>query len=176
MIEHPTWLPVVGWEGFYEVSYQGEIRSVDRRITHPDGFDRLRRGQLRKTDLRADGYRSVLLSRPGKQKRFQVHRLVAAAFIGPCPEDKCVMHLDGVRDHNHFKNLAYGTWKENSAMRLDHGTDARGANNANAKLTPEQVEEIRQCQRGQIKPLCQELKISYDTAKAIRAGRRWAVA
>lgn len=62
------WLPVPGWEGFYEVSDYGNVRSVDRTITRSDGQKRRFKGKTLSPGTNRHGYPLVVLSRPGITK------------------------------------------------------------------------------------------------------------
>lgn len=100
------WLPVVGYEGLYEVSDQGRVRRVPSvlKLT-PDGAGRLQVG----------------LSKNGVSKTRRVHHLVAEAFIGPRPEGLETRHLDDNSGNNQVSNLAYGTTAENRQDMLRNG-------------------------------------------------------
>lgn len=77
------WLPVAGFEGYYEVSDHGRVRSVDRVVTFKDGVTkRATRGRLLTLSAwnGAGNYLSVPLCKGGKTKKYGVHRLVATAF------------------------------------------------------------------------------------------------
>lgn len=110
------WRPVVGYEGLYEVSSIGRVRSVDRVV--PDG--RHFRGAMRACPIQ-HGRRSVKLSRRGP-KKFHVHVLVAEAFHGPRPLGCEVRHLDGDSLNNCADNLRWGTKSENTMDQIRHGT------------------------------------------------------
>jgi hypothetical protein len=91
----------------------------------------------------AKGYPIVGMYVDGKRKHKTVHSLVAAAFIGPRPNGMQVNHKDGVITNNPYRNLEYCTPKEN----IRHGVRELGVNagvrNGSAKLTPEDVRQIR---------------------------------
>lgn len=139
------WRPVVGWEGLYEVSSLGRVRSLPRVVTGRDGVVQRVPGRIRKAPVLRNGYPHVsLCSRPeGRLKVAAVHRLVAAAFIGPRPDGCETRHLDGDKTNNVLSNLAYGTVAENQADRVLHGTSNRGTRCGSAKLTEDDVREIR---------------------------------
>jgi hypothetical protein len=101
-----NWKPVVGFEGHYEVSDHGRVR----RACAGKGT---RIGRVLKTPPDTDGYPRVRLSRNGIQLDINVHILVAAAFIGPCPEGKEVNHKNLNRANNRAGNLEYSTHQEN---------------------------------------------------------------
>ena len=91
----------------------------------------------------------VSLSKNGIVKKFTVHRLVAAAFYGPCPDGMVCCHNDGNSLNNHRDNLRWDTFKNNSADRKIHGTcfsvtkKNAGSKHANSKLTEADVLKIR---------------------------------
>lgn len=132
------WLPIPGYEGFYEVSDHGRARSLSRMSAQG-----LRRGRIRKAHPLKNGYLQLLLYAYGECKGFYVHQLVAMAFIGPCPEGMEVRHLDGVKTNNAESNLAYGTHLENMADTIRHGTRAAGTRHVASKITDEDLGAIR---------------------------------
>ncbi|UUG70009.1 HNH endonuclease [Arthrobacter phage Zucker] len=113
------WRPIPGWEGYYEVSDAGEVRSVDRITTHGQRF----KGKMLALNPGPNGYTVVALYRGGVRTADTVHRLVLLAFRGPCPDDHEVCHRSGRRDDNRLANLYYGTHSQNSLDKLAHGTD-----------------------------------------------------
>ena len=121
------WKPVHGYEGIYEVSRHGRVRSVDRTVTYSDGRVCRRKGKILRTTLDKYGYKVVGLCNQGRQKTRTVHSLVAEAFIGTRPEGMEVCHNDGNKTNNHVDNLRYGTSRENALDRLRHGTNANAA-------------------------------------------------
>ena len=112
------WRPVVGTTG-YEVSDQGRVRSLDRYIDHPVTHRVRLPGRVLKAALQNGGHLKVGL---GRGRVDQVHRLVLAAFVGPCPEGMEVRHLNGDPTDNRLENLTYGTRAENIADAVRHGT------------------------------------------------------
>lgn len=110
------WRDIPEWEGFYQASDLGRIRSVDRPVLTRWG-QRVRPGRDMVQHLtRAPGYACVKLSRDGRGVELLVHRLVALAFHGPCPDwAELCRHLDDDGLHNTPDNLAWGTRGENVA-------------------------------------------------------------
>lgn len=111
------WRQIPGYEGFYEVSDLGRVRSLDRTTA------RGRRVAGRNLSLIAcaSGYRQVGLH-DGRQVTFHVHRLVMAAF-SPAPAAGLeVRHLNGDRADNRLANLAWGTHIDNMRDQRAHGT------------------------------------------------------
>lgn len=111
------WRPVVGYEGIYEVSSDGRVRSIPRR---GKTRGKLLRPQVRKQ--RAAGHLLLKLRRDGVQKTKTVHQIVAEAFLGPCPDGMQIRHLDGNPANNDVTNLVYGTSSENRLDSVRHGT------------------------------------------------------
>lgn len=107
------WLPISGYEGLYEVSSLGRVRSLPR--------PRAKGGPLA---LPPDfhGRLHVTLYKAGVQKVAQVHRLVANAFLGPLPPGMETRHLDGNPVNNAASNLTYGTRSENQHDSIRDGT------------------------------------------------------
>lgn len=121
------WLPVVGFEGIYEVSSIGRVRSLDRTIRRGGGYWPTRiQGQLL-NPVAINGYRRVNLGRPGHQELAWVHRLVCKAFYGEPGPGQEVRHLNGVPGDNRLENLAWGSRSENAQDRLRHGTNPNAA-------------------------------------------------
>jgi len=122
-----SWKPVLGYEGFYEVSDQGRVRSLDRVISAPGRWgQRLIRysGRVLAPRLDPGGRLRVQLSRDGVQEDRKVHRLVMRAFIGECPEGQEVCHGNGDSKDNRLINLRYDTHSANELDKLAHGTHA----------------------------------------------------
>lgn len=114
------WLPVVGYEGLYEVSDQGRVRSVDRI----GGRGRRYCGRIRKirASSQSKGRRVVDLSKDGILRTHLAHRLVARAFIGAPPFDGAlVRHLNDIPGDNRVENLSYGTVSDNSLDAVRNG-------------------------------------------------------
>ena len=116
IVEGEVWKDIEGYEGVYQVSSKGQVRSVDRDITQQkDGtvFTRRMKGRVLKTQLINSGYELVNLSKGNIRDARTVHRLVARAFI-PMEEDrKDVNHKDGVKTNNCVSNLEWVTRSEN---------------------------------------------------------------
>lgn len=109
------WRPVEHWPD-YEVSNLGHVRSW-----------KTGRPRLLKTPPDHSGHLRLALSKAGVRRDFSVHRLVAAAFIGPCPEGLEVRHLDGVHENNNVENLKYDTHRQNMRDIAIHGRHRHAA-------------------------------------------------
>jgi hypothetical protein len=123
------WRDIADWP--YRVSNLGNVYSERARKVLKPKRDR-------------GGYLIVGLRHNGRRTMQSVHRLVCAAFHGPAPEGKPVArHLDGTRDNNAAPNLAWGSALDNEADTRRMDRKPRGERNPRAKLTDEQIAEIR---------------------------------
>lgn len=131
------WKPVIGYEGRYEVSNLGAVRST----VQWNGTS----VRLLKPCVKKDGHLHLVLYKNQKPKTWMIHALVMEAFVGPRPKGLETRHLDGNAQNNQLTNLKYGTHKENMRDCSKHSgfPDRKGVNNVKAKLTPRQVLLIR---------------------------------
>lgn len=116
------WRPVVGYEGYYEVSSIGQVRSVTRVIHVRNQADRTCPGKILKLTDDTHGYLQAGLYVGSRGRHIKVHRLVAEAFIRPGNPGEDVRHLDGDRLNNRADNFAWGTRAENMQDAVRHGT------------------------------------------------------
>lgn len=139
------WRPVLGYEGRYDVSNLGRVRGWAGRVGKGFAPRTLPEPHIKADQRHRCGYRVVALySGKGCSRLLYVHRLVAGAFLGPCPAAQEVRHLDGRRTNNHLNNLAYGSAKENASDRRRHGHDRLGEQHHAHRLDPMKVLRIRQ--------------------------------
>lgn len=167
------WRPIVGWEGLYEVSSIGRVRSVDRVIECADGPKRYK-GRMRSLSKDGGGYPQVILSYKGEQVMRKVHALVMEAFVGQRPEGMQICHGDGDQTNNRVGNLRYGTGQENCADTLKHGRRPLGINHKRSKLTDDEVREIRSL-RGSVtqQKLADRFGVHRVHISAIQSGKYW---
>lgn len=116
-----VWTLIVGWP-HYEVSDQGQVRSIDRRVLGRWGSTCLRHGRVLKQSIGTDEYRVVTLSEKPRRRLAKIHHLVAEAFIGPRPEGTLVLHWDDDPGNNQVSNLRYGTQSENINDAVRNGS------------------------------------------------------
>ncbi len=143
----------------YEVSTEGQVRMKGR--------------QPRKPSVTPTGYHVIVFSNPGtKHIGRYVHRMVLETFVGSCPEGLEVSHLNGDNSDNRLSNLRYESKKANHARKVGHQTDYNGARNPAAKLTDQQVREIRES-RAPESALAKIYGVTRSTIGRARRGDSW---
>lgn len=125
------WKPVIGFEGIYEVSNKGRVRSLDRSVfikkNHKNAsYNRSKKGAQVKGRPDKDGYLCIYLGYEGGGRYKKVHRLVAEAFVKNPQGKKYVNHIDGNKTNNIVENLSWVTAKENTVHALSNGLIKRG--------------------------------------------------
>lgn len=133
------WKDIKGFEGAYMISTTGKVLSLPRPGTQQ------KEPILRSLSLTKDGYKKVRLIGNGKDVTARVHRLVAEAFV-PNPDNlETVNHIDGNKTNNNVENLEWADRHEQMyhAYKNNLKKPMRGTENANAKLTADQVSAIR---------------------------------
>ncbi len=153
----------------YEVSEDGIVR----RLTPAKGAVA---GRVLRSYLRPDGYRQYILRKSETSYHPRAHQLVADAFLGPKPFPGAeVCHNDGSRDKDHWSNLRWDTRSANHLDKRLHGTDNGGEKHFWAKLTTDNVREIRgRYQLGETqKSLATEFGVRQGHVSRIVRGERW---
>lgn len=167
------WKDIEGYEGSYQVSNTGLVRSLDRRRT--DGV--LIHGRMLAQSADQDGYLVLGLSLDGKSKTVKVHRLVAKAFIDNPDNLPEVNHIDEDKTNNNVDNLEWCT----NAYNLTYGHRlecVRGERAPHSKLTAEQVDEIRRTYiKGDLKfgqsALGKKYGVSHPAIACIVKNKTW---
>lgn len=167
------WRPVPDFEGLYEVSSMGRVRSVPRVITMCDGRRKPITGRIL-CQTRCDGNRlKVSLWRENIGYNRIVSRLVARAFLGePQTPGLEACHEDGNQDNNRLDNLRWDTHVGNEADKLRHGTRLMGEKHSNAKITADDVRRIR-ASRVHHETLAARYGVHPHHIQRIQRGDRW---
>lgn len=154
---------VVGYEGFYEVSNLGNIRSLPRG----------KKGKVKQMKPTKQHYYNIDLCKHGEIKRWLMHRLIAIAFI-PNPENKpMVNHIDGDKHNNRLDNLEWVTGSENQKHAVRIGIkSAKGIKNSSCKLTEKQVLEILE-NKSPYAFISEQYGVSISTVSDIKRGYSW---
>lgn len=170
---------MAGFEGLYEVSDQGRVRSLDRSVhlqgpwgsvvrVHPSVFLK----PLRHTG----GYQRVMLWKHGHAKQTYIHKVVLEAFVGPRPNGMQVAHCNGDRQDNRLCNLRWATPAENQADRETHGTGRKGRPHPAARLGLDMARIIRRVHENSgmnVSELARCFGIPRTTAADVINNRVW---
>lgn len=161
------WRPVVGYEGFYEVSNIGRVRRV------PGSVNTRTKPFLKLTPDKA-GYPLFTICTNGIKRSGKVHRVVAAAFIGKCPEGWAVNHKDGVKHNNVVDNLEYMTISDNVKHAFAAGFNQRGERNGMAKMNDETVRKMRSMYPAlSYRQISTVFGFSYNATRLAIQGKSW---
>ena len=165
------WVPVVGYEGWYEVSDHGRVRNVKAR-------NRTQINRVMVGSLMRNGYVRVCLRGANrKQIGFHVHRLVALAFLGKPKHGQMVNHINGIKTDNRLENLEWATGSENVRHSLRLGlrpNQERGSGHHAAVLTEADVRQIKAL-RGVMRGdhIAARFGVSKATVSMIHTGKTW---
>lgn len=166
-----TWKAIPGYEGRYEVSDEGRVRSLDRDVMCKGGRTIRCKGRLLTPKPNVGGYPSLRLGRGHPE---MVHQLVARAFLGPA-EGRYTCHNNGQKTDNRLGNLRYDTAYGNQADRAAHGTETHGSMMPQAKLTESEVGEVkRRLALGEThKAIGADYGVCSATISLIAIGKNW---
>ncbi len=162
-----NWKPIAGFEGMYEVSDLGRVRSLERVVFCSNGARKVYSGRVLRPGPRPSGHLTVSL---GAGHTVNVHTLVLTAFKGarPYPSTEA-RHLDGNEQNNRETNLKWSTKSRNRTDRKYHRSASHYI------LTPETAREIKLALKapyyGYAKVLAEKYGVSRSTISAIREGR-----
>lgn len=166
MIEEWRWVP--DYEGFYEVSSFGRVRSVDRVRSNGGWLS----GRLLKISESTPGVQRVNLSKDGVMRTHRVNRLVMMAFRGPDLSDWLCIHIDGDWTNNRLDNLMLGDVDHIVDGKLSRGTTMRGAKNPAAKLDERAVGVIRASRKTDT-VLAKRFGVCQSVISDVRRGASW---
>lgn len=114
-MSNEIWKPIPNYEGFYEVSSFGRVKVLRRKVRHYKGGHCVLKEQILKPVKRGN-YLKVDIRKDGKAKTFNIHQLVAMAFLGHFPSRKIVVdHKDNDASNNNLENLQIITARDNSS-------------------------------------------------------------
>jgi len=172
-VEKEFWKDIPGYEGIYQASSFGRIKSLAKIVNHNSGGKRKVAEKIFNIRLNAYGYCVVTVYSKGEMKSKRSNRLVALTFI-PNPENKpYVNHISGIKTDDRPNNLEWCTAQENSIhavkMGLLKNSSMRGEKHNTFKLTFKEVTEIRRLKSdgGDLKNISESFNISKDHASKI---------
>lgn len=143
-MQNEIWLDIPGYDGIYQVSNLGRLKSYDRLVDYGK-IKAIRKGRVLASREGKLGYLYNVFSVDLKRKTVKPHRIVAEVFI-PNPHNKpCVNHINGIKSDNRVENLEWVTYKENvdHAFKTKLKSGIKGEKSHLSKLKKYQVDEIR---------------------------------
>lgn len=168
MEEKEIWKDIPGYEGEYQASTYGRIRSLDRYIPNYPRGTRFQKGVILKQRPSEKARKRLTVDLP-KMKRVLVHKLILMTFVGPRPNGLEICHKDGDESNNRLNNLRYDTKANNQIDIYRYGKKPSGG-----KLTPRQVLEIRKLfkeDKLQQKVIAKQFSICQQTVSDIVTGK-----
>ena len=163
------WKPVFGFEGFYEVSQEGQVKSIARQ--HPK-IKRWMGGGIVKPILGSRGYFVINLTKTGVRKQMFLHKIVLEAFVGLRPYEHEACHNDGNPLNCKLENLRWDTKSNNHKDKKKHGTWQVGEKANNVKLNNKIVFDIRN-RKLTASQAAKEYRLSKTNAKRIVNFETW---
>lgn len=172
------WKPIPEYEGYYEVSNCGAVRSLPRKVyrNRYRGQNLTIRGRILTRAPQAGGYLKVILSKHGTAVHRRTGYLVLLAFVGPRPSRHHeVSHLNNVRTDDRLENVIWETKKKNNERKREHGTNGAGSKNAMAQLTEDDIKYIRATYRYRVNSAELGKRFGVDPKHIWRIanGHRW---
>lgn len=179
--EGEEWRDVAGYEGRYQMSNLGRVKSLARQVEHvcsrTRNYVKCYPELILQQVPNDGGYLTVNLHNKRGDTRL-VHHLVLSAFVGPRPGshldlDGC--HNDGNKENNRSNNLRWDTRTNNEADKIEHGTSNRGDRNGRRKLSSAQVEAIRVAlaSGARQREIADFYGVSQPSISAIKSGVNW---
>lgn len=171
------WRDIFKYEGLYQVSNLGGVKSLNRYVRCKGGKKRLVKGRTLKFHISARGYKYVVLCKEGRLKTYKVHRLVLMMFDRLSRDDEECNHKDGIRYHNCIENLEWCTHKQNCYHRDNVlGKHSRGEKSGTSKLIESEVSEIRNLlgqEKLTQKQIGEKYSISPSVISSIKLNNSW---
>jgi hypothetical protein len=169
-----TWKAIPGYEGHYEVSDAGSVRSSQREQEFDGRWGKMLMrfpAKVMKASVSTGGYCYLSLSKDAQGKKHLIHRLVMLAFAGD--SELQVNHKDGDKTNNHVSNLEYVTSRQNLRHCIDVLGKKRGEGTGVAKLKTEDIQKIRGDSRI-LREIAADYGVTLQAIHHVKARKNWA--
>ena len=173
------WKDIKDYEGLYQVSSNGIIKSLPRTIIKRNGQHQKRQGKILSPSLDRYGYPKVVLHKNNIKKNESIHKLVGVSFLNKKETQNQINHLDGNKLNNNIKNLEWVSAKDNTQHAIKNGlrNPSKGSRNGMAKLNEVQVKEIKDIlknyKRGMYAELARKYNVEDHAISNIRNNITW---
>lgn len=164
------WKEIKNYEGYYQISNFGRVKSLDRIVSGCDGKSIPHKGRILKPLDDGRGYHHIFLNKNGKYKVCKIHRLVGEYFIDNPFNKPYINHIDGIKTNNHQDNLEWVTASENQLHAIK--TKLRNIRKPIKRLTTSQVKKIKEDNRPQ-RQIAKSYDINPSTVWRIKSGKTW---
>jgi hypothetical protein len=167
------WKDVEGYEGLYQISNLGRVKSLSRTTIRRNGSPSPVKEKILSPSFKAD-YKVLNLCKNGKKVLTRVHILIAKAFIDNPDNQPLVCHKNDIKYDNRLENLYWGNHSTNGFDANNNGIGTRGSANGMAVLNASQVREIRELlETDTVSNISRKFGVSRGAINDIRNRRNW---
>lgn len=166
------WKDIAGYEGYYQISNRGRVKSLTRKTKYQNTTRKLKE-KIKSAFISTTGYERVELSRDNSNKKYNVHRLVATAFIPKIEGKEFVNHINGIKTDNRVENLEWCSCSENElhAYRIGLAKNSEKQRKAVSKYAKEnRVKPI--IQLGIDGSFIKEWKSAIEASEKLKIGNK----
>ena len=166
------WKDIDGYEGYYQISNRGRVKSLTRKTKYQNTTRKLKE-KIKSAFISTTGYERVELSRDNSNKKYNVHRLVATAFIPKIEGKEFVNHINGIKTDNRVENLEWCSCSENElhAYRIGLAKNSEKQRKAVSKYAKEnRVKPI--IQLGIDGSFIKEWKSAIEASEKLKIGNK----
>jgi hypothetical protein len=174
-MENEVWMNIKGYEGYYQISNLGRVKSLERITIRKKGTS-LRKGRILKHTKNQQGYELVNLCKNSKVKFKAVHRIVMESFIPNIENKPCVNHINGIKTDNTLNNLEWCTYSENSLHAYRTGlktVSEKSIENSRLKCSKKIINTENGDIFSSIKEAAISINMKYKTLTDKLTGRRF---
>lgn len=168
------WKDIKDFEGLYQVSEFGQIKSLKRHVENGSPCGMILKERLLIPTKMPNGYYQVSLCKNGKRTVHYVHRLVAQAYLDNPYNEKTVNHKDGNKANNTVSNLEFASYSDNNQHAYDTNLHGKGERHYRAILSAEQVAEIKSNGKNDTyENIAKRYNVSRATIRDVLVGNTW---